>query len=118
MKIYLAIPYTQFPEVSYKIANEMAAALMRDGHNVFSPISHSHSVNQYMPHEYRFDFDFWMGQDLPFVDWADEVWVVNIGDINKSRGVMEEIRYAKSINKPVKLVEYEVLSTIVAQDFH
>lgn len=46
--IYLAIPYSWNSTKSFELANEIAANLMMDGHIVFSPISHSHSIANYM----------------------------------------------------------------------
>jgi len=112
MKIYLAIPYSQCRALSYKIANKVAAQLMESGHNVFSPISHSHSVSPYID-KANHTHEFWMEQDLPFVEWADEVHVVVIGGyveghkrIARSKGVQEEIRHATRFNKPVQYIYY------------
>jgi hypothetical protein len=111
MKIYLAIPYTYNPEESFRIANRVAARLMSEGHVVFSPISHSHPVADFLPRELRTDSDWWMAQDLPFVDWAEEVHVVSIGEngrelIEASRGVQMEIARAALSCKPVNIIEY------------
>ena len=81
MKIYLAIPYTFNPELSFKIANRMSAELMKKGHVVFSPISHSHPIADFLPDALRTNSNWWMTQDLPFVEWADEILVVVIGDM-------------------------------------
>lgn len=111
MKIYLAIPYTFNPELSHKIANKVAADLMEQGHVVFSPISHSHCIADHLPAIVRTDADWWMTQDLPFVEWADEMHVVRIGEfghelIEKSKGVKAEWAHAVKCNKPIKIIEY------------
>lgn len=111
MKIYLAIPYTFHPEKSFQIANKVAADLMNKGHIVFSPISHSHIIADHLAPSLRIDQAFWMAQDLPLVEWADEVNVVCIGEygaelIEKSQGVQSEIKHAKHHNKPIKIIEY------------
>jgi nucleoside 2-deoxyribosyltransferase len=111
MKIYLAIPYTFNPERSFEIANKICADLMSKGHVVFSPISHSHPVADYLPNELRTDSDWWMSQDLPFVDWCDELHMVNIGEeghslIERSKGVQMEFQHATNIGKPVKIIDY------------
>jgi nucleoside 2-deoxyribosyltransferase len=80
MKVYLAIPYTFNPELSFDIANKVSADLMKKGHIVFSPISHSHVISDYLPQIVRTDSDWWMTQDLPFVEWADELHIVVIGE--------------------------------------
>lgn len=111
MKIYLAIPYTFNPDLSHQIANKVAADLMQEGHVVFSPISHSHHVSDYLPKLVRTDSDWWMSQDLPFVEWADAVYVVVIGDngtalIEQSKGVQAEWEHAKKFKKRIKLIQY------------
>lgn len=105
-KIYLACPYTFNPELSFGIANKHAAQLMNEGHIVFSPISHSHPVADMLDESLRLDHEFWMKQDIPFVDWCDEVHVVVMEGngmelIRKSRGVSRELEYASARNKPI-----------------
>ena len=84
---------------------------MSEGHVVFSPISHSHPIADYLPNELRTDSNWWMKMDLPFVEWADEIHVVHIGEyggelITNSKGVMMEIEHAKKHLKPIKIYEY------------
>ena len=112
MKVYLAIPYSFNPNFSFRIANKVAAKLMSEGHTVFSPISHSHNIADHLPDKLRTDAKWWMKQDLPMIDWADEVHVVCIGEmganlIEDSPGVQEEFEYAKSLRKPIKIIDYE-----------
>lgn len=111
MKIYLAIPYTFNPDFSFDVANRCAAKLMNDGHVVFSPISHSHIISDFLEPHIRLDHEFWMMQDLPMVEWADEVHVVLIGEygdklVSESRGVCKEIETAKKMGKTIKFIEY------------
>jgi nucleoside 2-deoxyribosyltransferase len=105
--IYLAIPYTWDPAKSFEIANKVSALLMQQGYTVFSPISHSHPIADFLPENLRLDQQFWMYQDLPILSFCDEVWMVIIGDeglelIANSRGCQSEIREAKLKNKPIK----------------
>jgi nucleoside 2-deoxyribosyltransferase len=111
MKIYIALPYTWNAERSFEIANKVSALYMQMGHIVFSPISHSHPVADYMDDKLRYDQCFWMAQDLPFIEWADAVVVVVIGDlgqelITNSKGVQAEIAHAKLHKKPITIHEY------------
>jgi hypothetical protein len=108
-KIYLAIPYTGICELSYNISLEITAKLMEEGYVVFSPIIHSHEVaKQYnLPQTW----EFWGSQDLPFIDWADELWVVLIGDngfelVDKSTGVKAEVDHAYNNKKFVNYIVY------------
>lgn len=109
MKIYLAIPYSFNHELGFRAANKMAARLIDQGHIVYSPISMSHPIQQYMTQSNT--FETWMKQDLEFIDWCDEVHVVHIGEmgmelIEKSKGVTMELNYAKKHDKPIKIIEY------------
>lgn len=109
MKIYLAIPYSGMGEKSFKISNEVSAELMNKGHIVFSPISHSHPIA--ISHNLPTDWEFWKKFDESFIEWCDELWVIIVGEnghelCNKSKGVTEEIKIAKSLNKEVKEISY------------
>jgi nucleoside 2-deoxyribosyltransferase len=111
MKIYLAIPYTWNPEASFRIANKVSAQLMSDGHIVFSPISHSHPIADHLPDNLRTDSHWWMNQDLPFVEWADKVYVVSVGEsgeqlIESSSGVQMEIKHAEQNNIPIHVINF------------
>lgn len=111
MKIYLAIPYKFNQEKSFKVANIVAAKLMAEGHTVFSPISHSHPIAAHLPKSFSGSHEFWMKQDLPMVDWCDEVRVVCIGEmgselIEKSQGVQDELRHAIKHKKTIKVIDY------------
>lgn len=110
-KVYLAIPYSFNPELSFSIANKVAAQLMQQGNVVFSPISHSHPVAEFLPPNLKTDSHWWMNQDLPLVEWCDEVCCVVIGEeghhlIESSTGVQRELFHAKKNNKDITLFEY------------
>lgn len=113
-KIYLAIPYSFNPELSYEIVNEVAARLMsQQDCIVFSPISHSHPISQLMSQELREDHDFWLEQDMSFLHWADEVHVIQIGEngsylIELSRGVQRELHEARLFDKPIVYIQYHL----------
>lgn len=111
-KIYLAIPYTSLQEISYKAANEVAAMLISQKICVFSPISHSHPIWEAGNGIVENDHETWMAQDRNFVEWCDEVWVIELinhdglGLIFNSRGVQQEMEWAEEMNKPCKLIRY------------
>ena len=111
-KIYLCIPYSFNPELSFKIANEVAAKLMSEGYLVFSPISHTHKIADHLPEIVRTDSEFWMQHDLPFVEWCDEICVVVIGEfgmdlIHESKGCTIEIAHAKKHKKTKRYINYD-----------
>lgn len=114
MKVYLAAPYTsdnpKIVEYRVSMINKAAADLMKIGHIVFSPISHSHLIA--MQESLPTTFDFWQKQNHAFIDWCDIVVVLCLPGRTASKGVNDEIRYADDILKPImsmvdgKLINY------------
>lgn len=104
IKIYLAIPYTGIEEQSFEIANNTTVLFLNQGYNVFSPITHSHSLSRFnLPG----DWAFWQKIDYQFLEWADELVVIipafkeGLEKVEKSVGVQAEIKYAKELKKPI-----------------
>jgi len=110
--IYLGLPYTFNPYLSFEIANRVAAKLMQKGYVVFSPISHSHPISDHMADEMRISQQFWMHQDLPILGKCDEFHLIYIGKngqklINESKGCQAEIKKATELGLPIKIHHYE-----------
>lgn len=108
--IYLAIPYTYDTVKSFEIANRVAAKLINHGHVVFSPISHSHAIADYLEPKLRTDQEFWMRQDIPMLEKCSEVYLIYTGDYNliqNSKGVQQELARARELGIPVTLYHYE-----------
>ena len=107
--IYLAIPYTFNPELSFKIANRAAADLMTEGEVVYSPISMGHVVADYLDDDLRLDHEFWMKQCLPMLEKCDELRIVKIDAtdrywmalVEESKGCVAEIEKAKELGIPI-----------------
>jgi hypothetical protein len=72
---------------------------MQQGHIVFSPIAHSHGVARFIKDHTH---DFWMLQDLPFLDFANKMVVLTLPGWEESRGIKEEIVYARDKGIPVE----------------
>jgi nucleoside 2-deoxyribosyltransferase len=114
IKIYLAIPYSGMEESSFEQANEATVKLLKQGFNVFSPITHSHPLT-------RFDlpgtWEFWSKIDYQFLDWCDVclVLVPKEGEekVIASVGVKAEIDYAIKKNKLVLFGEMLELDRII-----
>lgn len=108
MIIYLATPYTHpradVRDMRFEASNRVAALVMQQGHSVFSPISHSHPIAKYLPGDLLTDHEFWMGQDLPLLAVADELWVYPPDAADVSRGVAREVDEAKRMGKPIKYI--------------
>jgi len=111
MIVYLATPYThpdeRIRESRFAISNKVAAWAMRQGHTVFSPISHSHTIAAYLPEELLLDHEFWMEQDLPLLRKCDALWVYPEDAAEVSRGVAREVREAEACGIPVRHVRIE-----------
>lgn len=110
-KIYLATAYSH-PDKKVRLArfeavNRKAAELMVRGYVVFSPISHSHPVANYIPQEHVCSWEFWKTQDFPLIEWADELWVMDIPGWQESVGVTAEIEHAQKLRMPVVFTRLE-----------
>ena len=111
---YICVPYTWNAEKSFEIANKVAADLMNKGYVVFSPVSHSHPVADYLDESLRYDQDFWMKQDLAILERCDEIHIVYIHNedksaitlIEESKGCQSECNKAKELNIPIKAYDY------------
>lgn len=106
-KIYLAIPYSDpDPKVRllrFELANKIAVKLLREGFNVWSPISHSHPISLYMDNSN--DSDFWCENSLAFLVSCDELVVYCLQGWKESKGVAREIEFAKFHNISIRYLE-------------
>ena len=85
---------------SFELANRVSAELMNKGHIVFSPISHSHPIaeSQSLPGTW----DFWQRFDTAFIEWCDEVWIIQHPMTDQSKGVKAEKKIAESLGKVIR----------------
>jgi hypothetical protein len=109
-KIYLAIPYTGIEIEAFNIVNKVAGELMNQGHLVYSPISHSHSIAKAC--DLNTTWKYWKEVDEEFIKWCDKIIFVVIGEygmnlINKSKGCREELKLALKLNKEFEYYYYK-----------
>lgn len=101
---YIAIPYSHEDESvrlkRFKLVNEVAANLMRNGEIVFSPISHSHSIA--VENELPTDWDYWGRSCEAFVKRSDRLVVVCVEGWEESEGVQAEIDIAHECGIPIE----------------
>lgn len=101
--IYLASPYTHDdPAVMaqrFDAVCHAAGALMKSGKHVYSPIVHSHPIATRcgLPIEW----EYWRDFDTRMIAACDELWVLNLHGVTRSRGVAAEIQIARDLGKPV-----------------
>lgn len=114
MLIYIACPFTSpsatVRAANFERANRFAAWAMQKGYTVFSPISHSHPIAEYLPPELLLSFDFWMAMDKPLLRKCDCLWVYPPEAALTSRGVAEEVREAMSCGIPVQYITEDELT--------
>lgn len=110
MKIYLCCPYShpdpEMRERRFQLVNKKAAELMQQGHIVFSPISHSHPIAEFISTK-SCSHEFWLAQDRAFLDWCDEMWIYKIAGWDKSKGIAMEREYAEKCHIPVRELEVD-----------
>ncbi len=99
MKIYLAIPYSGMEQESFVLANHIAAKLMREGHIVYSPISHAHPIA--MQEHLPTGWEYWAKTDKEFIRWCDKVCLIRKAGWRKSKGVQAELQLASTLKKDV-----------------
>ncbi len=104
--VYLASPYTHADPAKrverFEAACKCAARLMHEGTPVFSPIAHSHAVEQHFKAPQG--FAFWMNQDIPILVCASKVVVLMLDGWQASRGVTRELEVARQFHIPVEYV--------------
>ena len=111
--VYLASPYSDPSPViraqRYQDVRYLTAYLTKQGHVIYSPIVHFHSVAEQfsMPT----DFDFWQRINFAMIDRADALWVHCQMNWVNSKGVAAEIEYAKSLGLPVSGIRHNNFET-------
>ena len=97
--VYLAAPYSHSDpkviEERVSKINKKAAELMDEGYIVFSPISHSHPIADHVGNHQ--DHDFWLHQDLEFLNRVDHMMIFTLDGWDESFGIQEEIRHWKKL---------------------
>ena len=106
--LYLAVPYahpsSEVREYRFRTACRASAVLMKHGIVVFSPLSHSVPIAEYVG-DVESEHDFWLGQDIPILQRCDELLVVGLDGWTESKGVKQEIFEALSLRKPITVID-------------
>ncbi len=109
-RVYLAAPYShpneKVREARALVINQKCVKLMGDHNVVFSPITHSHALIDILPFEER-AWPFFRIQDFSHIETCHELRVFCLPGWEESRGVKEEIEYARLMGKKIVYDEYE-----------
>jgi hypothetical protein len=100
---YLASPYTKYKsghEIAYRDVCAMAAALVKKGYAVFSPIAHGHGLSKHGGIPFT-DHAVWEKIDSPFVDLCGGLIVAKLDGWDNSEGVAVEISKFRAAGKPI-----------------
>lgn len=104
---YLGSPYSKYPggvDEAFELVCRKAGDLMVKGYAIFCPIAHSHPIeklsNTAKPH------DFWLGQDMAFLDVCFGMFVYKMPSWEVSFGLNWEIDWMKRNGKPVEYIEW------------
>lgn len=105
--VYLASPYSHpNPIVQRQRFHDVclaAAALMRKGHIIYSPIAHCHPIATFG----RLDTDAvsWRRHNFAFLAVASEFWVLELDGWEDSEGIAAEIQEADRLRKMIRYVK-------------
>lgn len=107
--IYLASPYSH-PDPAQKIERYRAACtvagrLMKRGKNVFSPIAHSHVIEEHFEDGKIEGHTFWLKQDFAILRHCEKLVVLRLDGWQASKGVAAEVEFAGRLGIPVEYID-------------
>lgn len=112
---YLAVPYTfahadarvqaAVQETRFEIVNAVAATLIKEGHLIYSPISHSHPIFQ--SGVAGGDWETWKKLDLALLAVCKRLLVLRLDGWKESEGVQSEIVEARRLGIRVKYIDLD-----------
>lgn len=105
---YLSCPYSSgsrlILEAIVRLATIIAGRLIKEGRIVYSPLTHSHPINEVM--EGRISWETWLQYDEYIIEnCCKKVSVIRIPGWETSKGVTREIRFAKSHGIEVDFID-------------
>lgn len=107
MITYLAVPYshpdTAMRKYRFQVANQIAAALMREGEHVFSPISHTHPIA--LAGDLPTGWEYWQEYDRAMLAICGQLLIVRLEGWKDSLGIKGEIAIAEELGIPVEYMD-------------
>jgi hypothetical protein len=100
---YLATPYARYPggpEKAFIDAACITSRLLMAGVNVYSPITHSHSLSVYGGLKGG-DHAFWLPYDELMMSRCDTLIVAHMEGWQESKGIAHEIEFFRRMRKPI-----------------
>ena len=103
--LYIACPYTDpDPNTQLKrvaLATKVSGMYIARGHIVYSPLTHTHLINETIAQKDQPSHDFWMKFNFPFMEICHELVIIKADGWDKSIGVEYERAYFRRANKPI-----------------
>ncbi|WP_313666278.1 DUF1937 family protein [Shinella sp.] len=99
--VYLGSPYSKYEaghDAAARVVADSAAALMRRGLVIYSPIAHGHAI---AVHGLPLDWGFWKKQCQPLIDGAAGLIVLTMAGWQESVGLQYEIEEFVRAGKPI-----------------
>jgi hypothetical protein len=118
--IYLASPYSHtnaaIMHERYAAVCRAAAALIKIGHHIYSPIAHTKVIGDY-GHLPQTDFEFWRSFDEHMIGLSESVWILTIDGWCESVGIQSEFKIARRLKKPLYAVIPTTLQVVCWSEF-
>lgn len=100
---YIASPYTHedatVRQMRYERVRDFTAKMATLGMYGFCPIAHSHDMG--IANKLPYHVDFWREWNYRMIDGASSLLVYMLDGWKQSKGVQEEIEYARKLGKPI-----------------
>ena len=109
--VYLATPYTKYPmghEIAFRHAAKLAAKLVAEKINVYSPIAHTHPIAIHGGLD-NTDYHSWISFDKAMMNKADTIVVGMMPSWEQSYGISYEVGYFRAQQKPVFYLDPDTL---------
>lgn len=106
--IYIASPYIHkdlaVVQDRARAVAKYAAHLMATGQTCYSPITHGHAIQEYLPENLRGDHKFWLTHDFPFLSKCTAYHLLALDGWEDSKGCRWEYETAKAFKLPALIV--------------
>ena len=108
--IFISSPYShpddKIREDNYLKVAKFTSQLIREGAIAFSPILYGHTAVSFKP-DMPTDWNFWKEFCYTFLSKCDKMIVYKMDGWDRSKGVKEEIEYAKELGIQIIYQEYK-----------
>ena len=117
--VYLGTPYSS-PSVSvkdirYQIVNILASHFFSMGEDIFSPITHGHTiVNAPSNDDIETSWEIWEKYDAMMLSFSSKMYVVELPGWKSSIGLTAEIEIAKKIGFPIVHIPIEYIELVLS----